>query len=148
MDELENCLRECLANTFVMYFKAHAYHWNVEGALFSQYHDFFGGLYEEIHGAVDGMAEELRTLDVYAPGSLTELYKSSTVSEDPLFGTDIVSMLNSLLMTNSKVIECLNRCLALATARNKQGLVDFLANRIDVHNKHGWMLKSSLKGIQ
>lgn len=131
-----------------MYFKAQAYHWNVEGALFSQYHDFFGELYGELHGSVDTMAEELRALDVYAPGSLEELYKSASVSEEPVFGTQVVVMLNNLLATNQKVLDCLNRCLALATARNKQGLANFLADRIDIHDKHAWMLKSSLKGNQ
>ena len=59
--------RTALADTFFMYQKAHSYHWNVEGNLFPMLHEFFGNLYEEIYGAVDPMAEQIRSLNEYAP---------------------------------------------------------------------------------
>jgi len=60
MEQLQLALKKVLADTFGMYFKAHAYHWNVVGPDFSQYHDFFGKLYEELFGAVDAIAEHIR----------------------------------------------------------------------------------------
>ena len=81
MDELVQYLRESLANTFVMYFKAHQFHWNVEGPNFPQYHSFLGDLYEELHGAVDPIAEQIRTLDQYAPTSIAAMLAMSAVME-------------------------------------------------------------------
>lgn len=147
MDELKASLRSCLANTFVMYFKTHSFHWNVEGIHFSQYHDFFAGLYEDLYGAVDPLAENLRKLGEYAPKSLTELYNNSSLTENALtVGDSVKQMLNSLVIDNNQLIDCMNETFRLATAQNEQGLANFIADRIDQHKKHGWMLTSSLKG--
>ena len=81
MDELQTALKKVLANTFVMYFKTHTYHWNVEGMFFPQLHEFFGNLYEELYNAVDPIAEHLRAMDSYTPVSLAELTGLSTVME-------------------------------------------------------------------
>jgi starvation-inducible DNA-binding protein len=130
-----------------MYFKTHGFHWNVEGIHFSQYHDFFGDLYEDLYGAVDPFAENLRKLGEYAPKSLTELYTSSTLSENTFIsGNNVKDMLNSLAMDNNEVINCLYKTFALATTANEQGLANFIAERIDTHKKHAWMITSSLKG--
>ena len=147
MDELQSALKICLGNTFVMYFQAHSYHWNVEGINFPQYHGFFGDLYEELFGAVDPIAEEIRALDAYAPISLTQLYKYATIEEDVVMPTDLHSRIQRLLDSNQIVLDSLNKTFELATTANKQGLADFVAGRIDIHNKHGWMLKASLKGL-
>ena len=130
-----------------MYFQAHSYHWNVEGINFPQYHGFFGDLYEELFGAVDPIAEEIRALDAYAPISLTQLYKYATIEEDVVMPTDLHSRIQRLLDSNQIVLDSLNKTFELATTANKQGLADFVAGRIDIHNKHGWMLKASLKGL-
>ena len=74
MNELITAVRLALGNTFFMYYKTHAYHWNIEGIEFSQYHDFFQGIYEDLYGAVDPTSENLRKLDTYAPISIMELY--------------------------------------------------------------------------
>jgi starvation-inducible DNA-binding protein len=127
-----------------MYFKAHAFHWNVEGILFSQYHDFFGKIYEEVYGSIDGIAEEIRALGEYPPMSISEMYADKT-AEEASSPMSIPMMLTSLEKTNAKIIEQLNRAFELASSENKQGLADFLAGRIDAHNKHKWMLTSSMK---
>ena len=147
MNELESALKICLGNTFVMYFQAHSYHWNVEGINFPQYHGFFGDLYGELFGAIDPMAEEIRALDAYAPISLTQLYKYATIEEDVVMPTDLRGKLQRLLYSNDVVIESLNKTFQLATDANEQGLADFIAGRIDTHKKHAWMLKASLKGL-
>lgn len=146
MDQLTASAQVVLANTFVMYFKAHSYHWNVEGKNFSEMHGFFGDLYEELHDAVDVTAEEIRALDVYAPISLTDLYNYKTIVEDSAKPANAYGMLLNLGLSNEQVIESLNKLFKEATAADQQGLADFAAGRLDVHKKHGWMIRSFLKG--
>lgn len=146
MNELATAMQRCLANTFVFYFKTHGFHWNIEGLNFPTYHGFFGDLYEELHGAVDPMAEEIRALDVYAPSGLNELYKYATISDSDLKGDLLREMLMAALNDNATVLSDLTSAFALATKENKQGLADFIAGRIDIHKKHEWMLRSCLKG--
>jgi starvation-inducible DNA-binding protein len=148
MNELEASLKVSLANTFVMYFKTHGYHWNVEGIQFSQYHEFFGDLYEDLYGAVDPLAENLRKLGAYAPKSLSELFDATTIRENQsIVGNNLKDMLNSLEADNKEVINSLNKTFALATKADKQGLADYISGRIDTHEKHAWMLTASLKGV-
>lgn len=147
MTELQAALQVTHANTFVLYFKAHAFHWNVEGVHFPVYHEFFADFYEELFGAVDPLAENLRKLGVYAPTSLIQLYNSATIEESTVVGTDLKEMLNSLSNDNNALIESLNKTFTLANIANEQGLADFIAGRIDTHKKHAWMLTSSLKGL-
>ena len=146
MEELVSSMRKCLANTFVLYFKAHTFHWNVEGLHFPTYHGFFGDLYEELHGAVDPMAEEIRALNVYAPTGLNELYRDSSIADSEIVGANVKDMLMALLKDNAVVLDCLNTSFEIATRDNKQGLADFLAGRIDIHKKHEWMIRSCIKG--
>lgn len=145
MEELYTTLRISLSNTFLMYFRAHSYHWNVEGPNFSEYHNYLGNLYEELHDAIDPLAEELRACDQYAPVSITELYSYKIVMEDSEKPMDARMMMSNLLSDNNVVLEALNRTFKLANEYDKQGLADFIAGRIDVHEKHGWMLRSYLK---
>jgi starvation-inducible DNA-binding protein len=145
MNELIATTKIVLGNTFVMYFKAHSYHWNVEGKNFSQYHDFFGDIYEELHDAIDGIAEEIRALDAYAPISLEQLYNSKTIVEDTTKPESCLAMVSNLLNANDQVILSLNKLFAVASAENDQGIADFAASRLDIHKKHGWMLRSFLK---
>jgi starvation-inducible DNA-binding protein len=140
-------LKIVLANTFVMYFKAHSYHWNVEGKDFPQYHDFFGDLYEELFGAIDVLAEHIRILDVYAPISLNDLYSNKTIIEDTIKPASCQYMIISLIESNKEVIETLNKCFELADEAKEQGLADFISGRLDIHKKHAWMLKSSSKSF-
>jgi starvation-inducible DNA-binding protein len=145
MENVEN-LRVLLANIFVMYFKAQSYHWNVEGKNFSQMHDFFGELYRELHGVIDVTAEEIRALDQYAPISLNDLYNFKTIAEDTMMPSSCQIMLGNLLAANGDVIDSLNKLFKTAEATNMQGLADFAANRLDIHAKHGWMLRAFMKG--
>ena len=145
MDELKTAIKIVLANTLAMYFKAHGYHWNVEGKDFSQMHDFFSGIYEELYAAVDTIAEEIRALDEYAPYNMSELSSMTTVKESNIFGVDVAGMLADLIDANGSVIEALNSAHKLADAEGNRGLVNLLEERLDVHAKHGWMLRASAK---
>lgn len=141
METLQELMKKVLADTFAMYLKAHNYHWNVEGPMFVQLHDFFGELYGELHGAVDPIAEEIRALNAYAPGSFTRYLELSDI-DDELSIPDAMTMVRRLSEDNLKVLETLNVAFKLADEFDKQGLADFIAGRIDTHEKHGWMLRS------
>lgn len=145
MDELKTALKIVLANTYAMYFKAHGFHWNVEGKDFSQMHDFFSGIYEELFGAIDTIAEEIRALDEYAPYNMSELSSMTTVKESNIYGVDVSGMLADLIDANGSVIEALNSVHKLAEAENNRGLVNLIEERLDVHAKHGWMIRASSK---
>lgn len=144
METLQEIMKKVLADTFSMYLKAHNYHWNVEGPLFSQFHDFFSGLYTELHGAVDPIAEQIRALDVYAPGSYKRFSELSDIEDETTIPAP-VDMARNLLADNEKVLATLNIAFKLANNFEKQGLADFLSGRIDIHNKHAWMLRSYTK---
>jgi len=137
METLQEIMKKVLADTFALYLKAHNYHWNVEGQNFPQYHKFFGNLYEELHGAVDPIAEEIRALDAYAPGSFTRYMELTEIEDDTTVPTDI-EMARRLMVDNERVIATLNVAFKLADTMDKQGLADFIAGRLDVHNKHAW----------
>ena len=145
MDELKTSLKIVLANTYAMYFKAHGHHWHVEGKDFSQMHSFFSGIYEELFAAVDTIAEEIRALDDYAPYNMSELSSMTTVKESNIYGVDVSGMLTDLMDANGSVIEALNSAHKLAEAENNRGLVNLLEERLDVHAKHGWMIRASSK---
>lgn len=143
-EELIIALKKVLADTFVMYYKAHSYHWNVEGSNFPQYHSFLNDLYEEIFGAVDTIAEHIRQIDGYTPTSLTELKSYSMISEDE----DVVSamsMMNRLIDANNLVLASLMMAYQAAEQATEIGLSNFLQDRVAAHQKHGWMLKSITK---
>ena len=144
MNELSAALKIAMANTFFMYFRSHAYHHNVEGPEFAQYHEFFNDLYDELWNAVDPMAEHIRAIDQYAPFSIEDMFNAKTFSED----TNVVltkQMFLNLIDANDAVIESLNKAFDIATYSKKQGLCNFLADRLDVHAKHGWQLKALAK---
>jgi starvation-inducible DNA-binding protein len=147
MEELIASLRVALANTFVMYFKTHSFHWNIEGIEFSQYHEFFGDIYQDVYGAVDPLAENLRKLQAYAPISLMEMYSNKTIEEETTRVVLISDMLSALEKANDEVIKSLNKVFDLATAQKEQGLANFVADRLDTHKKHGWMIRASAKKI-
>jgi len=78
MDELSAALKIVLSNTFVMYQKAQIYHWNVEGPMFAQYHDFFADIYGELLPAIDIAAEQMRALDTYN----IQIFKMININKD------------------------------------------------------------------
>ena len=144
MTELITHANMCLSNTFVMYFKAHSYHWNVEGIHFPQLHDFFGDLYDDLYGAVDPFAENIRKLGVYAPRNLDEIYAHKSIDGTNV-GMSPETMVADLLVANNESIVNLNKLFDLLTDAKEQGFANFVADRLDAHKKHGWMLRSILK---
>lgn len=143
MEQLQEMLKKVLADTFVMYLKAHGYHWNVIGPDFPQLHDFFGDLYGELWAAVDSIAEQVRTLDAFAQGTLARMKELSTVPEDENI-PNAARMIANLVQANDIVLSDLKQCFEMADQLGEDGLANFLQDRIDIHRKHGWMLKATL----
>ena len=143
--QLVDQMKQVLASTFAFYLKAHNFHWNVEGPNFPQYHSFFETIYSDAWGAVDGIAEHLRTLQAYAPGSFAR-YSELSIVKDEVNVPMAASMMSKLLDDNDKLIEHLTKTQASAEKAKKMGLANYLQDRIDIHEKHGWMIRSILKG--
>ena len=141
---LSDNLKVLLASVNSLSIKVQYFHWNEEGDNFPQYHDFFGNLYEEVNSSVDKIAEYIRTLDTFAPGSLSR-YAELTIIEDQLKVPRPNLMFAELLSDNGKMIDLFNICFKSAEEENKQGIANFIAERLDAHEKHSWMLRSILK---
>jgi len=142
MDELIEKLKVVLADTFTMYMRTHGYHWNVIGSDFPQYHEFFGDLYEELHGAVDDIAEQLRQINSFAPGTLQRMVELSTIPEDEKI-PQASKMITNLIAANDVVITDLIDAYKASEAAGEYGLSNFLQDRMMAHKKHGWMLKAT-----
>lgn len=140
--ELYLAMRRALADTFVFYYKAHAAHWNVTGDGFPQYHAFLDSLNSELFGAVDPMAEHIRALGGFATESLAGLLSDTTIPEFSMVVTNPTAIFTELLDANEKTIASLND--VVANAGGDQGLLNFISERLDVHAKHGWFLRSVL----
>jgi starvation-inducible DNA-binding protein len=144
MDELIEQMKVSLGSTFAFYLKAHNFHWNVEGSNFPQFHSFFEGIYTDAWGAVDGIAEHIRTLGAYAPGSLSR-YSDLSLVKDEVNIPPALSMVSKLIDDNQIIIDQLTKTQALAESNKKMGLANYLQDRIDAHEKNGWMLRATLK---
>jgi len=142
--EIKQKAKQAFADSFIFYLQAHYYHWNVEGRHFSQDHGLFGTIYEEVQGNLDKFAEEIRTIGTYAPGIFDRFMDLSSIQQT----ADIPSaeeMYPTLIEKNARVIESLTELFEMLEGNRLHGFGDFIAGRIDAHNKHQWMLTSTLK---
>lgn len=144
MEELQKAAKIGFASSFSFYLKAHNFHWNVEGSDFLEYHDLFGKIYEEVYGSIDDYAEKIRALGTYVPASFQRFNMLSQI-EDETKILDKDSMLLELLEDNTKLINILKMIFEVSEKNKEYGFSDFIAGRIDAHQKHGWMLKASTK---
>lgn len=145
MDDLHKAAKVGFASSFSFYLKAHNFHWNVEGSDFLEYHQLFGGIYEEVYSSIDDYAEKIRALGTYVPASYTRFSMLSQIEDE----TGILpkeAMTAELLKDNDKLINILKLVYELAEKYKEVGFSNFMAERIDAHRKHGWMLTSTLKG--
>ena len=137
-------LKKVHADAFTFYLKAHFYHWNVEGPNFPQYHDFLQNLYQEVFASIDTLAELIRTLDSYAPGTLTRLKELTTIEETDDV-PDAKTMMTRLLQENNILRASLLSAYKTADTTGDVGISNFLQDRIQAHEKHSWMLRSIVK---
>lgn len=142
--DLVELLNKVLADTFALYLKTHSFHWNVEGPDFAEYHGLFGDLYEEIYGAVDPIAEHVRALDGYAVGTMKRMMEMTTVKETVVV-PPARDMFHDWMRANDEVLKSLKECYLNAERQGEIGLSNFLQDRYDIHKKHAWMVRATLK---
>ena len=143
MEQVVEKAKVLLGNMFVLYMKAHAYHWNYIGPEFPQYHEYFGEFYESVHGELDTIAEHIRQMDSFAPGSMARLIELSEIKEDTQIPNP-KKMFQNLLDANETVLVCLDECYRLSGEQKEWGWQNYVQDLITAHRKHRWMLKATL----
>ena len=144
MDKFINQLKIAFASQYAVAIKTQNYHWNVEGIDFYQKHKMFQKIYEEVYGAVDDFAENIRKIKAYTPASL---YRFSALAaiDDEVEILEPQAMVAELLRDAEKMQEIMKVLFTEAEARGENGLSNFLADRQDAFAKHAWFLRSTLK---
>lgn len=142
---LSDALKILLASSYAISIKAQNFHWNVEGSDFPQYHEFFGNYYNEVYdNTIDKLAEIIRQLDEYAPGSLTRFAELSQIQDQTKIPRAQL-MMEELYQDNVKMLTLYKEVFHVAEDADEQGIANFIAERIDAHGKHNWILRSILK---
>ena len=132
-----------LADSYSLYLKTHNYHWNVSGPLFNTLHQMFEGQYTELATAVDEIAERIRALGIKAPGSYTEFAKLTSIEEGS--GEEPAEeMIRQLLVGQETVVRTAREAFPAADAANDEPTADLLTQRMQIHEKNAWMLRSML----
>lgn len=139
--DLELRLRDLLGDVVTFKFLAHGFHWNVRGINFSQFHEFFGEIYEDADSSIDPIAENIRKLNFDAPFKLSDFMESVDEIE-PTDSSDPLEMSRSLYQANEDVRESIIHALKVADELGQQGIVNFLAERQDMHSKWQWQLRA------
>jgi starvation-inducible DNA-binding protein len=142
--ELASRLAKLLSDVVTVKFIFQGYHWNVLGPDFGEYHDFFGLLYEDLENSIDPLGENILKLGFPAPYLLQDYAEMTEINEQRLDGTSPKFMLDSALRINEQLIDCYNGTFAEAESCREQGLMDFLAQRIDAHKKWSWQIRAYL----
>jgi starvation-inducible DNA-binding protein len=137
-------LSRLLADTYVLYLKTHGFHWNVEGPMFQTLHQMFMDQYTETWNAIDPIAERIRALGHYAPGSSQQYEKLASIRESPGV-PKAEKMIRELIEGQEAVARTARSVLPLADKANDQPTLDLLTQRLDIHEKNAWMLRSLLK---
>jgi len=141
---LTDNLKVLLGSTFVLYTKTHGFHWNIEGSNFPQYHKFLNKMYDEIYESIDTIAEYIRTLGSYSPGSLGRMLELSIIEEQYKIPRAEL-MLEELLIDCEKMIKLVTELFDVATQEKAQGIANYLAELQDLYSKKAWMIRATLK---
>lgn len=141
---LANGLSQILADSYCLMIMMHNYHWNVRGKNFRQIHLLTEEQYEEIFAAIDEVAERIRSLGFLAPGSLSEFSKLSHI-EEPNSKASENEMLAHLLKGHEHIAKHSRKIIAKADEASDEATADLLTERVEVHEKSAWMLRSMLE---
>ena len=141
--EIANGLSVLLADTYTLYLKTHKYHWNVQGPMFQTLHLMFETQYNELSLAVDLIAERIRALDVLAPGSYSEFSKLANIKEDSDM-PNATEMIRRLVDGQEMVVRTARSLFPIVDAAHDEPTADLLTQRMQVHEKTAWMLRSLL----
>ncbi len=144
--QIADGLSRLLADTYTLYLKTHNYHWNVTGPMFQTLHLMFETQYNELALAVDLVAERIRALGFRAPASYTEFTKLASLDEDPDNETpDALKMIARLIEGQETVARTARGVFPVAEKAGDQPTADLLTQRMQVHEKTAWMLRSLLE---
>ncbi|WP_233236787.1 Dps family protein [Bordetella sp. LUAb4] len=137
-------LSKLLADSYTLYLMTHNFHWNVTGPLFNTLHTMFMTQYTEEWNALDSIAERIRALGHPAPGTYREYAKLSSIAE-PTSVPDAMEMVRLLVRGNESVAKTARAAFEKADSANDQPSADLLTQRLDIHEKNAWMLRSLLE---
>lgn len=137
-------LARLLADTYALYLKTHNFHWNVEGPMFSTLHQMFMVQYTELWKALDLIAERIRALGYYAPGSYRDFAKLASVADADGVPAAL-DMVRELVAGHEAVARTARAVFPAAEKGNDEATLDLLTQRLQVHEKTAWMLRSLLK---
>lgn len=138
-------ISKIMADSMLFYFKAHSFHWNVEGSNFNDYHAFFAGVYEAAFAKVDPLAEFIRQLGSYAPSSLSQLINTANLTELNSKPVDAMAMFRILKADNENIMVGLSAGRRAADASGYTDIANFLDDMLGAQRKLSWMLDSLLK---
>ncbi len=141
--DIASGLSVLLADTYTLYLKTHNYHWNVTGPMFSTLHTLFEEQYNELALAVDVIAERIRALGIKAPGSY-HAYSQLTNIEEETGDPSAEDMLKQLVIAQETAVRTARQIFPLASKANDEPTADLLTQRMQVHEKNAWMLRSLL----
>ena len=141
---ISNGLSRMLADSFCLYLKTHNYHWNVKGPMFQTLHVMFMDQYTELWNALDEIAERIRSLGFPAPGTMSEFAKLSAIKE--VEGVPSAEdMIRDVIIASQTVTRTAREVLDLADQANDQPTIDLMTQRLQIHEKNAWMLRSLLE---
>jgi starvation-inducible DNA-binding protein len=141
--QIADGLAHLLADTYTLYLKTHNFHWNVTGPMFNTLHLMFEAQYNELALAVDLIAERIRALDFPAPGSYAQFSKLSSIPEET--GTPAAKeMIRQLVEGQEAVARTARALFPVVNAADDQPTADLLTQRMQLHEKNAWMLRSLL----
>ena len=138
-------LSKLLADTYTLYLTTHNFHWNVTGPMFNTLHVMFMTQYTEVWNAVDPIAERIRALGHHAPGSYGEFGRLSSVKDAPAKPPKALEMVRVLVKGHEAVARTARGIFPLVESANDQPTADLLTQRLNVHEKTAWMLRSLLE---
>lgn len=141
--EITAGLSRLLADSYTLYLKTHNYHWNVEGPMFNTLHLMFEQQYTELAQAVDIIAERIRALGEPAPGSCAAFAKLSSIDEEEDVPT-AEEMIENLVKGQEAVVRTARSIFPASERANDEPTADLLTQRMQVHEKNAWMLRSML----
>lgn len=140
---ITDALSKVLADTYTLYLKTHNYHWNVTGPQFNDLHAMFMTQYTELWNSVDLIAERIRSLGHFAPGTYKSFAKLTAIKDDE----DVPAanqMVQNLLAGHETVARTCRQAFPAAEKASDQASMDLLTQRLQVHEKTAWMLRSLL----
>ena len=139
-------LSRFLADSFTLYLRTHNFHWNITGPMFNTLHVMFEGQYNEQWTALDDIAERIRALGFKAPGSYADFARLSSMGEEAAAETsDWREMVRQLVVGNEAVCRSAREVLAVAAPAGDDPTVGLLGERLQIHEKNAWMLRSMLQ---